>query len=86
MKKTMDRFRQLLDHPIKIGLATFAIALASLLAEGTLIDLWSLKTEKFKFNEKYKSLVQENIKLQEKILQARNSDKFIAKQARERLD
>ena len=82
----MERLRYLLEHPVKIGLAALAVAFASLLAEGTLLDLWSLKSEKVKIQEKYRSLVQQNLKLQEKILQARNSDKFIAKQARERLD
>lgn len=86
MRATMEWFRQCLEHPLKIGLSALAVAFAGLLAEGTLIDLWNLKAEKAKIQTRYEKLERQNTELKAKILQAKNSDKFIGKQAREKLE
>ncbi len=78
--------RNLFEHPMKIGIAAIAIAFASLLAEGSLINLWNLKTEKKKIYERYLEVSQKNSDLKTKILKAENSDKFIGHEAREKLD
>jgi len=62
------------------------VAFAGLLAQGTLIDLWNLKSEKWHLNQRYTDTLKSNADLQSKIGQARNSDKFIGHQAREKLD
>ena len=63
-----------------------AVAFAGLLAQGTLIDLWNLKSEKWILEQRYQDTLKTNASLAQKIDQARNSDKFIGRQAREKLD
>lgn len=79
-------FRNLLEQPMKVALASLLVALASLLAEGSLVNLWNLKVEKQKLLSKFEATEAKNILLQSKIKRAQSSDKFIGHEARERLD
>ena len=78
--------RGLLEHPLKVLIAAMALALASLLAEGSLINLWNLKTEKQKLMTQYEVTKMKNTKLQSQIKKAQSSDRFIGHEAREKLD
>ncbi len=82
----MERMHHLLEHPVKIGFLAFAIAFASLLAEGTLINLWDLKREKSKLQKNFNETIAYNRELSSKIAQAKSSDGFIGRQARDKLD
>ena len=82
----MDWFLNLLEHPVKIGIAASGLAFVGLLTQGTWIDLWNLKSEQWKLQKKYEDTLKYNAVLQAKIEQARTSDKFIGRQAREKLD
>jgi len=82
----MRWFQNLFEHPIKIGTFALIIAFASLLAEGTLIDLWSLKREKLKLQKRYTELKERSLDLRVRLEQAKNSDGFIGRQARDKLD
>jgi cell division protein FtsB len=86
MKSLFHRFQNLLEHPVKVGVMALAIAFAGLLAQGTLIDLWNLNSEKWLLDQRYRDTLKTNGGLALKINQARNSDKFIGRQAREKLD
>jgi len=82
----VDWFLALLEHPVKIGIAATGLALVGLLTQGTLIDLWNLKSEQHKLEKRYQETLKYNLNIQAKIEQARTSDKFIGRQAREKLD
>src|ERR1700733_12663498 len=86
MKRLFQSLHNLLEHPIKVGIMALAVAFAGLLAQGTLIDLWNLKSEKWRLEERYHETIKTNAGLSSRIDQARNSDKFIGRQAREKLD
>ena len=75
-----------MEHPVKLGIMALAVAFAGLLAQGTLIDLWNLKSEKWLLDQRYQETLKTNRGLALKINEARNSDKFIGRQAREKLD
>jgi cell division protein FtsB len=79
-------FRGLLEHPVKVGIFASLLAFTSLLAQGTLIELWNLKAEKWRLEHRYSETLKANRDLEFKIEQARNSDRFIGRQAREKLD
>jgi cell division protein FtsB len=86
VKALFQAFQNLFEHPIKIGLIALLLAFTSLLAEGTLIDLWSLKREKQRLQNRYQELKTYSHDLQGRLLQAKNSDGFIGRQARDKLD
>jgi cell division protein FtsB len=67
-------------------LLALLVALASLLAEGTLLDLWNLKREKTRLEKRYIEITKSNVDLRGKLDQARHSSPFIARQARDKLD
>jgi len=71
---------------MRVGIMAALVAFAGLLAQGTLIDLWNLNSEKWNLNQRYSVTTKANEDLQSKIDQARSSDKFIGRQAREKLD
>ena len=75
-----------MDHPVRVAVIAGLVAFAGLLAQGTLIDLWNLNSEKWRLEQRYQNTLKANASLQSKIDQARNSDKFIGRQAREKLD
>jgi cell division protein FtsB len=78
--------RKLLEHPVQVGLLAALVAIASLLAEGTLLHLWDLKREKVRLQKRYAETVAYNQDITRKIKQARSSERFIAREARDRLD
>lgn len=78
--------QRLFEHPVKMAFFGVSLAFGSLLLQGTLIDLWSLKSEQKRIERRYIETVKANTELNYKISQARNSDKFIGRQAREKLD
>lgn len=86
MTSYFEWIRNLLEHPLKVCIVALALAFASLLAEGSLLNLWNLKSEKQKLLDKYQITSQKNSQLKGKILKAQSSDKFIGHEARERLD
>jgi len=86
MAPIIDWFLALLEHPVKIGITATGLALVGLLTQGTLIDLWNLKSEQWKLQKRYQETLKYNQSIQAKIEQARTSDKFIGRQAREKLD
>src|SRR3954471_21929942 len=86
MRGIFRKIRILSEHPIKTGILAVVIAFMSLLIQGTLLDLWDLKQEKSRLENRYRETLAYNQELARKIDQAQNSDKFIARQARERLD
>lgn len=86
MKKTLDWFRDLLDRPMKVAMLAVVVAFSSLLIGGTFLDLWNLKQEKIKLQTGLDQTLKSNFYLQSKIKQAKSSDQFIGRQAREKLD
>ncbi len=82
----MRQIRNILSQPVKIAVAAVAVAIASLLTEGSLMNLWNMKVEKKKLQESYKNVHARNTELKSKILRAQSSDRFIGHEARERLD
>jgi cell division protein FtsB len=78
--------QKMLESPIKIAVIGLGLAFGSLLFQGTLLELWNLKSEKWRLQKRYQELTQINGDLSYKIDLARNSDKFIGRQAREKLD
>jgi len=86
MTALIDWFLGLLEHPVKVALVALLLAFGGLLTQGTLIDLWNLKTEKNRLEKKYGETLKSTTGLEFRIDQARNSDKFIGRQAREKLD
>jgi cell division protein FtsB len=82
----IDKLLGLLEHPIKLAAMAAVVAFLSLLLQGTWLDLWNLKTEKWKLEKRYHETLTYNSSLEGKIEQARSSDKFIGRQAREKLD
>lgn len=86
MTPLFDWFLGLLEHPVKLGVFASTLALVGLLTQGTLIDLWNLKAEQRKLEKRYQETLKYNTAIQAKIEQARTSDKFIGRQAREKLD
>jgi len=86
MKSCLQWLRNLLENPLKLTGIALIVAFSSLLAGGTLLDLWNLNREKIKIQGKLTQTLVNNSILEAKIKQARSSDKFIAKQAREHLD
>lgn len=77
---------RLLEHPIKVTLLATALAFTNLLTDGTFFNLWNLKKEKTKLEKRFQEAKRYNEKVQFKIDLARNSDRFIERQAREKLD
>ena len=86
MIKSIQAVRAFLEHPLKVGIAAVAVAFASLLSEGSLINLWNLKVEKQKMTERYKLVSEKNILLKSRIEKAQNSERFIGHEAREKLE
>lgn len=86
LKSLLRILNQLFEHPLKVGIIALALAFGGLVAQGTLVDLWNLKSERWRLQESYLETLKANRVLQFKIQQARNSDKFIGRQAREKLD
>jgi cell division protein FtsB len=82
----LDKFLSLLEHPFKIGIAATGLAFVGLLTQGTLIDLWNIKSEEHKIQKRYQETLKYNEILKTKIEEARTSDKFIGRQARDKLD
>ena len=71
---------------MKVAALAAVVAFSSLLAGGTFLDLWNLKQEKAKIQGRLEQTIKSNLILQSKIKQARSSDKFIGRQARDQLD
>ncbi|MBK9293156.1 MAG: septum formation initiator family protein [Oligoflexia bacterium] len=86
MKPIYFFLREFLEHPLKVGIAAIAIALASLITEGSLFNLWNLSVERQRLIAKHQFVTKKNQELNNKILKATNSDNFIGHEARERLD
>src|SRR4051812_39102111 len=86
MKTLALGFRKLLDHPVRVAIVASFMAFGGLLLEGTLLNLWDLHREKSRLENRYKETVQTNKELLRKIDQAKSSDRFIARQALDRLD
>jgi cell division protein FtsB len=78
--------QKLLEHPFKVGCLAALVALVSLLADGTLLHLWDLKREKARLEKRHSETLAYNQDLARKIKQARTSERFIAREARDRLD
>jgi cell division protein FtsB len=86
MKTSLRWIKDLFEHPLKFTGFALLVAFTSLLAGGTLLDLWNLDREKIKIESRLNQTLASNSVLESKIEQAKSSDKFIAKQAREYLD
>ena len=86
MRRIQQQLNSWLEHPVKIGISALALAFAGLLSEGTLLDLWNLQKEKAKIQGRLDENMKTNEDLKMRIERAQNSDKFIGKQAREKLD
>jgi cell division protein FtsB len=86
MSSLFRRFKGLFEHPIKLGSAAAVLAFVGLLTQGTLLDLWNLKTDQWKLEKRYQETLKYNEIIRAKIEQARTSDKYIGRQAREKLD
>ncbi len=82
----LDWILRFLDHPVKIAMIAIIIGFAGLLTQGTLLDLWTLQAEKHRLEAKYTEIMKSNTGLEFRIEEAKNSDKFIGHQAREKLD
>jgi cell division protein FtsB len=76
----------LLENPVKVLSVAVAAALVGLLTQGTFLDLWNLHREIHKLQGRYRDTLKYNESMKTKIEQARTSDKFIGRQAREKLD
>jgi cell division protein FtsB len=79
-------FQKWLERPVKVAAVMIVVAFCSLLAGGTFWDLYNLSREKTKIRRHLDQTVRDNNQLQSKIKQARTSDKFIGRQARETLN
>jgi cell division protein FtsB len=82
----MNQLKYILAQPLKVAVAALAIAVASLLTEGSFTSLWNLKQEKTRLLRTQELVSAKNTELRSMIQKAQNSDSFIGHQARERLD
>jgi cell division protein FtsB len=86
MGAIMRWFLSLFEHSVKLASAATVLAFVGLLTQGTLLDLWNLKSDQRKLEKRYRETLKYNEIIRSKIEQARTSDKYIGRQAREKLD
>jgi cell division protein FtsB len=86
MSSLFEWFLALFEHPVKLASVAIVLAFVGLLTEGTLLDLWNLKSDHSKLEKRYQETLKYNEMIRAKIEQARTSDKYIGRQAREKLD
>lgn len=86
MRHWINALNRLLEHPVKVAIVVALIGFSSLIYEGTLFNLWNLKREITSLHERFERTVKQSADLNFRIEQAKSSDKFIGRQARDRLD
>jgi cell division protein FtsB len=86
MSSCFQWFLRLFEHPVKLASVASVLAFVGLLTQGTLLDLWNLKSDQWKLEKRYQETLKYNEIIRAKIEQARTSDKYIGRQAREKLD
>src|SRR4051812_23170089 len=86
MRHLIQALVTLFHKPLLMIVLCFGCAFSTLLMEGSLFQLWSLKSEKRDMSDRIIHLRGENQILSMKVQQAKKNDRFLEKEAKERLD
>ena len=86
MQTLFFHINRILNRPLQVAFFCSLFALGTLLLQGTLIDLWTVKSEKKNMAQRIARLSTENMQLATKVQQAQKSHVFLEKEAKEKLE